>query len=256
MGATIRRLVHGLRGRAAGRLADRARPRAARRRPGARRVTAVERARMREDFAEIVPECEHLIRDFTGLSVEGFRSRAWVMSRGEWIGANLKGLQRLIEPLAERLEATRPGGRAEVPAQGARACRSAGCSATSSRKVLGPVRRVPAARRRGAALLRRAERRRDRAALRAPAPRLPAVDLPARGHPSRPVRRRAVAARLPARAGRHVLRHRAVRRQAAAAPAAAGGGGGAVRRGLARRRRVLPAAHARSSARSSTGCSR
>ena len=68
-------------------------------------VPAVERARMREDFAELVPHAESLITAFSGLSVEGFRSRAWVMSRGEWIRANLNGLQRLIEPLAARVMA-------------------------------------------------------------------------------------------------------------------------------------------------------
>jgi len=68
-------------------------------------VPAVERARMREDFAELVPHAETLITSFSGLSVEGFRSRAWVMSRGEWIRANLNGLQRLIEPLAARVMA-------------------------------------------------------------------------------------------------------------------------------------------------------
>jgi len=65
---------------------------------------AIERARMREDLAEVVPTAEGLIVDFTGLSADGgFRSRPWVMSRGEWVSANLRGLQRLLEPLAQRL---------------------------------------------------------------------------------------------------------------------------------------------------------
>ena len=67
------------------------------------RIPAVERARLREDLAELVPHAESLVTDFTGLSVEGFRSRPWVMSRGEWASANLRGLQRLLEPLAGRL---------------------------------------------------------------------------------------------------------------------------------------------------------
>jgi coenzyme F420 biosynthesis associated uncharacterized protein len=59
---------------------------------------------MREDLAELVPMAERLISGFTELSAEGgFRSRPWVMSRGEWVGANLRGLQRLLEPLAQRL---------------------------------------------------------------------------------------------------------------------------------------------------------
>ena len=64
---------------------------------------ATERARMREDLAELVPHAQTLVQDFIGLQAEGFRSRPWVMSRGEWAHANLNGLQRLLEPLAERL---------------------------------------------------------------------------------------------------------------------------------------------------------
>jgi coenzyme F420 biosynthesis associated uncharacterized protein len=64
---------------------------------------AVERARMREDLAEVVPDAETLIEEFTGLSSAGPRARAWLMSRGEWVNANSRGLQRLLEPLAERV---------------------------------------------------------------------------------------------------------------------------------------------------------
>jgi coenzyme F420 biosynthesis associated uncharacterized protein len=72
-------------------------------------VPAVERARMREDFGELVPMAESLISEHTGMVVSGFRSRAWVMARGEWIRANLTGMQRLLEPLAERVLAVKPG---------------------------------------------------------------------------------------------------------------------------------------------------
>jgi coenzyme F420 biosynthesis associated uncharacterized protein len=72
-------------------------------------VPAVERARLREDLADSVGRSEQLVRSFTRLSADGFRSRAWVMSRGEWIGANLKGLQRLLEPLAERVVSSSRG---------------------------------------------------------------------------------------------------------------------------------------------------
>jgi coenzyme F420 biosynthesis associated uncharacterized protein len=71
-------------------------------------VPGVERARLREDMAEIVPRAEGLIRGFTALEVDGFRSRPWVMARSEWIRANLNGLQRLLEPLAERMLDGRP----------------------------------------------------------------------------------------------------------------------------------------------------
>jgi coenzyme F420 biosynthesis associated uncharacterized protein len=67
-------------------------------------TTPAERAGMREDFAEVVPRAEGMISEFTRLSSDaGFRSRAWVMSRGEWVNANLGGLQRLLEPLAARV---------------------------------------------------------------------------------------------------------------------------------------------------------
>jgi coenzyme F420 biosynthesis associated uncharacterized protein len=66
-------------------------------------VSAVERARIREDIAELTARSESLVSAFTGLSSDGVRARAWVMSRGDWIGQNLKAMQRLLEPLAERI---------------------------------------------------------------------------------------------------------------------------------------------------------
>lgn len=76
-------------------------------------VPAVGRARMREDFGELVPLAESLISEHTGMVVTGSRSRAWVMARSEWIRANLTGMQRLLEPLAERVLAAKSG-RAEI----------------------------------------------------------------------------------------------------------------------------------------------
>ena len=67
------------------------------------RTPAVERARLREELAELVPLSESLIGEFTGLRTNGYRARPWVMSRGEWVGANLRALQRLLEPLAGKL---------------------------------------------------------------------------------------------------------------------------------------------------------
>jgi coenzyme F420 biosynthesis associated uncharacterized protein len=63
----------------------------------------LERARLREDMAALVPEAEGAIGEFTGLRADGARSRPWVMSRGEWVNANLTALQRLLEPLAGKL---------------------------------------------------------------------------------------------------------------------------------------------------------
>jgi len=71
-------------------------------------VPGIERARLREDLAELVPHAEDLIRGFTDMELTGFRSRPWVMARSEWIRANLNGLQRLLEPLAERILDGRP----------------------------------------------------------------------------------------------------------------------------------------------------
>ena len=72
------------------------------------RVVPADRARMREHLSSMVVRAESLVTGHTGLEVSGFRSRAWVMGRGDWIRQNLSGLQRLMEPLAERVLATRP----------------------------------------------------------------------------------------------------------------------------------------------------
>jgi len=66
-------------------------------------ISAVDRARMREDLAAVVPEAQDHVTELTGMQVEGFRARPWVMSRGEWVATNLTALQRLLEPVAERL---------------------------------------------------------------------------------------------------------------------------------------------------------
>ncbi len=66
-------------------------------------LRAADRARLREDLAEIVPHAQTLVSEFLELPVNGYRSRAWVMSRGEWVSSNLRGIQRLIEPLARRI---------------------------------------------------------------------------------------------------------------------------------------------------------
>jgi coenzyme F420 biosynthesis associated uncharacterized protein len=66
-------------------------------------IPALERARMREDLAVVVPEAQDLVSELTDMRVEGFRARPWVMSRGEWVATNLTGLQRLLDPVAGRL---------------------------------------------------------------------------------------------------------------------------------------------------------
>jgi coenzyme F420 biosynthesis associated uncharacterized protein len=73
-------------------------------------LSPVERARLAEDFSEVVEEAEDLITVYTGLTVNGYRSRAWVQSRPEWIDANLRAFQRVLGPFAERLASKRPDG--------------------------------------------------------------------------------------------------------------------------------------------------
>src|SRR5205823_4824082 len=66
--------------------------------------------RLDDDFAEAVPKAEALAVEFTGLHPQGYSARPWVMSRPEWIDANLRGFQRVLEPLATRvLERTGSG---------------------------------------------------------------------------------------------------------------------------------------------------
>jgi coenzyme F420 biosynthesis associated uncharacterized protein len=71
-------------------------------------VPPEERARMREDLADRVVRAEGIVSGLTDLHVTGFRSRAWAMGRGDWIRQNVGGLQRLMEPLAQRLLQRRP----------------------------------------------------------------------------------------------------------------------------------------------------
>jgi coenzyme F420 biosynthesis associated uncharacterized protein len=98
-------------------------------------VPASERARMREDFAELTPFAEERIVEFTSLRLSGFRARAWVMSRSEWIRANLGGLQRMLEPLAGRILAKGSGtGTVRRKALGVQA---GGLLGYVSRRVLG-----------------------------------------------------------------------------------------------------------------------
>ena len=188
-------------------------------------VPGVERARMREDMAEIVPRAEELIRGFTDMEVSGFRSRAWVMARCEWIRANLNGLQRLLEPLAERMLDGRPT-RAEFKrkALGAQAGALFGYVA---RKVLGQYDVFLPPDDEGLLYfvgpnIVEVERR-----FSLPPQRLPAVDRDPRGHPSRAVRLGAVAARVPLRPGGRLPGQHPLDSQAAHGPDAARGRGGA-----------------------------
>jgi coenzyme F420 biosynthesis associated uncharacterized protein len=65
-------------------------------------LTPIDRARIVEDFSELVPEAETLVSEFTQLHHDGYRARSWVLNRGEWIDQNIRGFQRGVEPLAVR----------------------------------------------------------------------------------------------------------------------------------------------------------
>jgi coenzyme F420 biosynthesis associated uncharacterized protein len=66
-------------------------------------LSPLDRARLREDFSELVPEAERLVMDFTDLRPAGYPSRPWVMSRSEWLGANIRSLQTVLGPVTEKL---------------------------------------------------------------------------------------------------------------------------------------------------------
>ena len=71
-------------------------------------LTTVEQARLVEDFAEAIPKAESQVEAFTGLGPGGYRSRPWVMSRNQWLQTNLRGFERIIEPLAKKIAAAGP----------------------------------------------------------------------------------------------------------------------------------------------------
>jgi len=66
-------------------------------------LSSIERARVREDFADVVPLAERMVSEFTSMIPEGPPARAWVQSRGEWLGANLRAFERVMEPFAAKV---------------------------------------------------------------------------------------------------------------------------------------------------------
>ncbi len=73
-------------------------------------MAAVDRARMAEDFAELLPESERLVASFTGLDPGERRARPWAMSRAQWLDANLRAFERVLEPFAKKVLQDRPAG--------------------------------------------------------------------------------------------------------------------------------------------------
>jgi len=124
--------------RAAGLLDWRAAARVGRRLSGTPPTTAAaERAHLVEEFSAVVTEADEAVTSFTGLRVDGPRSRPWVMTRGEWIQQNLRGFEQVLEPVAERLFTERSdGGFAPIRRQ-VLAFQVGGLLGYLSRKVLG-----------------------------------------------------------------------------------------------------------------------
>ena len=73
-------------------------------------LTPVQRAKLSEDFADVVPDAERLVQEFTELSPDTYRSRAWVMTRNQWLQANLRGFERILEPVAAKMLSGRSDG--------------------------------------------------------------------------------------------------------------------------------------------------
>ncbi len=63
----------------------------------------VDRAALNEDFAELVARASIEVQAFTGLTIDGYPARPWVMTRAEWIGANLRSFNGVLEPFAQRV---------------------------------------------------------------------------------------------------------------------------------------------------------
>jgi coenzyme F420 biosynthesis associated uncharacterized protein len=66
-------------------------------------LTAVQRARLAEDFGELVPQAEQMVAGFTLLEPGDRRARPWVMTRSEWLGANVRAFERVLEPFARKV---------------------------------------------------------------------------------------------------------------------------------------------------------
>lgn len=74
------------------------------------RLSTLDRARLLEDFGDVVRRAERMVEDFTGLTVGPARTRPWVMSRGQWVDANLRGFERVLEPFARKVVGMRSDG--------------------------------------------------------------------------------------------------------------------------------------------------
>jgi coenzyme F420 biosynthesis associated uncharacterized protein len=97
----------------------------------------VDRARLNEDFAELVPVASSEVQDFTLLRVDGYPARPWVMGRPEWIGANLRTFNGVLEPFAQRIMAKAGDGALAGVRRATLGVQVGGLLGYLSRKVLG-----------------------------------------------------------------------------------------------------------------------
>ncbi|HEX2025493.1 MAG TPA: zinc-dependent metalloprotease [Actinomycetota bacterium] len=96
-----------------------------------------ERARLVDDFEDAMGEADVLVQDLTGLRLPAARSRPWVMSRGEWVGQNLRGFEQVLEPAAARLLGRRLEGPGAPFRRRVLAAQVGGILGYLGRKVLG-----------------------------------------------------------------------------------------------------------------------
>ena len=61
-----------------------------------------DREALRESLSSAVVSVEGLVRDLTGMSSGRTSPRAWVMGRGDWVDANMRSIERAIEPMLVR----------------------------------------------------------------------------------------------------------------------------------------------------------
>jgi coenzyme F420 biosynthesis associated uncharacterized protein len=100
-------------------------------------VSPAERARLTEDFDEVVSEADGLVAGFTGLRQQGPSSRPWVTTRGEWISQNLRGFEQVLEPVAHKLLGRRLSGPSAPLRRQLLAFQIGGILGYLARKVLG-----------------------------------------------------------------------------------------------------------------------
>jgi coenzyme F420 biosynthesis associated uncharacterized protein len=74
---------------------------------------------LEHDFARVTPQAEALVADTTGLTSANGLATATVISRPEWVKANLSSMQLLLAPLLAKMEAEMSGRNARAAAAGA-----------------------------------------------------------------------------------------------------------------------------------------